>query len=116
MDQHNKINYLEIPVKDLAQTKHFFNQAFGWDFTDYGPEYSCFNHAGITGGFYLSSHSFELSTGSVLIVIYSDDLLESISGVEGAGGTVVKPIFSFPGGKRFHFKDPNGNEFAVWSQ
>lgn len=116
MDQHNKINYLEIPVQDLLQTKTFFSRAFGWDFTDYGPEYSCFNHAGIAGGFYLSSHSFDLDRGSVLIVIYTDDLVSSIADVEAAGGPVTKPVFSFPGGRRFHFKDPNGNEFGVWSQ
>ena len=115
MSQHNKINYLEIPAKDLAKTKSFFSVAFGWDFVDYGPEYCAITGAGIDGGFYLSDKTVTTQTGSVLVVMYSDDLESSEQQVVSAGGEIIKAIFSFPGGRRFHFADPNGNEFAIWS-
>ena len=116
MNSHNTINYLELPVKDIEKTKQFFSQVFGWGFIDYGPEYTCFTDAGITGGFYLSNQSFDLARGCVLIVIYSEALEASLQVVEQHGGIISKAIFSFPGGRRFHFKDPNGNEFAIWSE
>ncbi|WP_144208959.1 VOC family protein [Shewanella donghaensis] len=116
MSQHHKVNYLEIPVKDLTMTKAFFTDAFGWHFKDYGPEYSCFLDVGIDGGFYLAEQSFNVSRGSPLIVLYSQCLETSERKILAAGGKIVKDIFSFPGGKRFHFADINGNEFAVWSE
>jgi predicted enzyme related to lactoylglutathione lyase len=116
MNTHNTINYLEFPVKDIEKTKLFFGQVFGWEFIDYGPEYICFTNAGITGGFYLSDQSFNLESGCVLVVLYSQVLEESLEIVTHHGGIISKAIFTFSGGRRFHFKDPSGNEFAVWSE
>ncbi|MCF6338318.1 MAG: VOC family protein [Gammaproteobacteria bacterium] len=115
MNQHEKINYLEFPAKDIEATKAFFNSVFGWRFEDYGPEYSAFFDTGMNGGFFKSDLSVSTDNGSVLMVFYSDNLEQTLSKVTAAGGTVIKPVFSFPGGRRFHFGDPNGNEFAVWS-
>ncbi|ABV86927.1 VOC family protein [Shewanella pealeana] len=115
-NQHHSINYLEIPVKDIDKTKTFFNQVFGWEFIDYGPDYSCFVDVGITGGFFASDKSFTSASGSPLIVIYSGHLEESQAKVVEGGGQISQAIFSFPGGRRFHFLDLNGNEYAVWSE
>jgi len=115
MNIHEKINYLEFPAKDIAKTKAFFSTVFAWSFTDYGPEYTAFSEAGIDGGFYKSELTCTTANGSVLVVVYSNDLEQTQSKIEAAGGSVIKPIFTFPGGRRFHFADPNGNEYAVWS-
>ncbi len=114
MEHHNSINYIEMPVRDLDATKSFFTRAFGWQFEDYGPHYSCFINAGINGGFYQDALTFNVTKGSPLVVLFSEDLEKTQSGVELAGGEITKAIFSFPGGRRFHFADPNGNEYAVW--
>lgn len=116
MNLHNTLNYIEIPVSDLPLTKQFFQQVFTWEFVDYGPEYSCFVNAGINGGFYLSKQHFTLANGSPLLVLYSQKLASTQQAIIAAGGTISQSIFSFPGGCRFHFLDPNGNEFAVWSE
>ena len=89
--------------------------SLGWSFTDYGPEYTAFSNAGIDGGFYRSDLAASSVTGGALIVFYSSDLEKTKSKIENAGGSVVMPVFRFPGGRRFHFTDPNGNEYAVWS-
>lgn len=115
MNQHGKINYVEFPSRNLALTKAFFEQAFGWTFQDYGPEYTAFSDEGLDGGFFLSDQASASQTGAALIVFYSERLEETQAKVEPAGGTIVKPIFSFPGGHRFHFTEPAGNEFVVWS-
>ena len=115
MKENGKINYLEIPSTNLAATKAFFQAAFGWSFIDYGPEYTAIENGGIDGGFYQAGQAAETRNGSVLVVIYSDDLEKTQHSVIACGGTIVKDIFSFPGGRRFHFADPSGNEFAVWS-
>ena len=115
MPKHEKIDYLEFPAKDLAITKTFFTMVFGWSFTDYGAEYTAFDNAGIDGGFYQSDQSISTDSGSALVVFYSNNLRETQDKIERAGGSVLKAIFEFPGGQRFHFADPNGNEFAVWS-
>ena len=112
---HEKINYLEFPARDLAVTKQFFSQVFGWVFTDYGPEYVAFSGAGIDGGFFLSDQLMSSAEGSALIVFYSENLEKTQTKIEHSAGTIIKPEFSFPGGRRFHFGDPNGNEYAVWS-
>jgi uncharacterized protein len=116
MSQHHSINYLEIPTSNLSASKAFFSSVFGWQFQDYGPEYSCFLDAGIDGGFYVSEQSFNLKSGSPLIVLYSQSLEQTQAKVLGAGGELIKDIFTFPGGRRFHFSCPSGNEYAVWSQ
>ena len=115
MNDHEKINYVEFPAKDIKKAKAFFTAVFAWSFEDYGPEYSAFANAGIDGGFYQSDLKVSSSNGSALIVFYSKDLEQTQSKIESAGGSIIKPVFSFPGGRRFHFEDPNGNEYAVWS-
>ncbi len=116
MDRETTINYIEIPATDLAGTKAFFSELFGWEFQDYGPDYCSFNDGRLDGGFYKSDKSASTEIGSVLIVFYQDDLESAVSDVEAAGCEMVKPIFAFPGGRRFHFTDPSGNEFAIWSE
>ena len=115
MSSHEKINYLEFPSRDIAKTKAFFSAAFNWTFTDYGPEYAAFANAGIDGGFFLSDQVATTDNGGALIVFFSESLEQTQGAIESASGKVTKPIFSFPGGSRFHFLDPNGNEYAVWS-
>ncbi|WP_025819844.1 VOC family protein [Shewanella marina] len=113
---HHKINYIEIPTRDLVQTKAFFKQVFDWQFIDYGPEYSSFSQQVIDGGFFQSELSVDSAIGSPLIVLYSANLEQTLADVVNAGGSIIKPIFSFPGGRRFHFTEPAGNEYAVWSE
>ncbi len=115
MNTHEKINYVEFPAKDLDVVKAFFKAAFTWKFTDFGPDYTAFSDEGLDGGFFKSDLISSTATGSALIVFYSNKLEETLSKIENANGEIVKPIFSFPGGRRFHFTDPNGNEYAVWS-
>lgn len=115
MHAHEKINYVEFPARDIDATKHFFATVFGWSFVDYGPDYSAFSDAGIDGGFFRSELSASVERGSALIVFYSRTLEQSQAKIERAGGQIIKPIFDFPGGRRFHFSDPSGNEYAVWS-
>ena len=115
MHVHEKINYIELPALDIETTKFFFTAVFGWSFTDYGPEYTAFADQGLDGGFYKSNLIASTVAGSVLIVFYSNNLEATQAKIEGAGGSIIKPVFPFPGGRRFHFGDPNGNEFAVWS-
>ena len=116
MSTHEKINYIEFPAFDLAVSKTFFIKAFGWSFLDYGPEYTSFSDSGIAGGFYKAELSARTETGSALIVLYSNDLERTLSKVVDAGGTILKQIYAFPGGRRFHFSEPSGNELAVWSE
>jgi len=115
MNEHGKMNYVEFPAKDLEATKSFFAAAFGWIFVDYGSEYAAFSDQGLDGGFFQSDLTATTENGSVLIVFYSNQLEQTQSQIESAGGSIIKPIFAFPGGRRFHFADPNGNEYAVWS-
>ena len=116
MPQHEKIDYLELPAKNIEVAKEFFEKAFNWSFTDYGPEYTAFSNQGLDGGFYLADAISSTDNGCALIVFYSDKLIETQSKIVDAGGTIIKPIFEFPGGCRFHFEDPNGNEYAVWAK
>lgn len=116
MQAHEKISYVEFPARDLAATKAFFERVFGWSFVDYGPTYASFSDQGLDGGFYEADAAASTDNGSALIVLYSERLEETRDKVEAAGGRIVKPIFSFPGGRRFHFTEPSGNEFAVWGE
>lgn len=116
MPDHEKLNYVEYPAKDLPATKAFFQAAFNWTFEDYGPAYTAFAGQGLDGGFFQSDLSARTERGSALLVFYSDDLEGTLAKVVDAGGRIVKPVFAFPGGRRFHFTDPSGNEFAVWGQ
>jgi len=115
MNEHGKINYVEFPASDIAATKAFFEQAFDWSFEDYGPEYTAFSGEGLDGGFFKSELSSSTDNGAALLVFYSDILEQTLSKVGSAGGRILKPVFDFPGGRRFHFSEPSGNEFAVWS-
>ncbi len=115
MNEHEKINYVEFPAKDIEAAKKFFADIFGWSFVDYGPDYAAFSNEGLDGGFFKSEWVASSENGGALIVFYSKDLEQTLSKIENAGGSVLKPVFSFPGGRRFHFGDPNGNEYAVWS-
>ena len=115
MPAHEKINYVEYPARDMDAKKRFFEAAFGWVFVDYGPDYAAFSGQGLDGGFFRSGLAARTDVGSALIVFYSERLEETLAKVLAAGGKVVKPIFSFPGGRRFHFTEPSGNEFAAWS-
>lgn len=116
MPAHEKINYVEYPARDLKATKLFFQQAFGWAFEDYGPDYAAFSDQGLDGGFFKSELAARTDQGSALVIFHSEHLEGTLARVVAAGGEVVKPIFSFPGGRRFHFTEPSGNEFAVWSE
>ncbi len=115
MIQHEKINYVEFPASDIEATKAFFVAAFGWAFVDYGPDYTAFSDQGLNGGFFKSKLSASTDRGSALIVLYSESLEKTLEKIASAGGKIVKPIFSFPGGRRFHFAEPSANELAVWS-
>ena len=115
MSEHGKISYAEFPAKDIPATKAFFQTVFGWQFSDYGPDYASFSNQGLNGGFYKSGLSSKKDNGAALVIIYSNDLEATQRKVEQAGGVISTPIFSFPGGRRFHFTEPSGNELAVWS-
>ena len=115
MNVHEKINYIEFPAKDIEATKAFFAAALGWTFEDFGSDYTAFSDEGLDGGFYKSDFAAITENGSALIVFYSEELEKTQAKIEKAGGKIKKAIFSFPGGRRFHFTDPSGNEYAVWS-
>lgn len=116
MHKHEKIDYLELPSKDMEATRSFFEAVFGWRFQLYGPDYMAFSRdAGLDGGFYRAQLSSRTEQGATLIVLYSDDLEATLQKVMAAGAEILKPIFEFPGGRRFHFAEPGGNELAVWS-
>ena len=115
MDNHEKINYVEFPASDLPTTKRFFESAFNWTFQDFGPDYTSFTNEGLDGGFFKSDLCSKTDNGGALVVFYSADQEDTQRKVQAAGGTINKAIFSFPGGRRFHFEEPSGNEFAVWS-
>lgn len=113
MRADGKLDYLEMRAKDLDAARAFYEAAFGWRFIDYGPTYSAFEEAGLDGG--LQADAAE-ANASPLPILYADDLEAMEARVRSAGGTILKPIYSFPGGRRFHFADPSGNELAVWSE
>ena len=113
MHTHHAIDYVEFTVIDLEEAKRFYAAAFGWTFNDYGPEY-----AGIRGGDRELGglhQTSQLRRGGPLVVVYSQDLDTTLSAVKLAGAEVLREPFPFPGGRRFHFADPSGNELAVWS-
>ncbi len=110
-----KIDYVEFPATDFDSVQAFYEKAFGWSFTDYGPEYRAFTDEKLDGGFYKSELRSSTENGSALVVLYATDLEATRDRVVASGGALTKDIFSFPGGRRFQFKDPHGNELAVWS-
>ena len=115
MPANNKIDYVEFAAKDMAATKAFFAEVFDWSFEDYGLEYSAFTNQGLDGGFYAADKATSFESSGALVIFYSENLEAIQAKIEAAGGVISMPIFSFPGGRRFHFTDPSGNELAVWS-
>ena len=109
MQQDGKIDYVEFPAGDMGATQAFYREALGWSFVDYGPSYASFAE-GVDGGFDADAAE---QPKAPLVVIYAVDLEATLAKVRAAGAEIVKPIFSFPGGRRFHFRDPSGNELAV---
>ena len=109
---NNHINYVELKAKNLEAVKEFYSKAFGWTFIDYGPDYTAFADTGLDGGFERSDAPV---TNGALIILYHEDLEGKRDEIRSAKGKISKDIFSFPGGRRFHFIDPAGNELAVWS-
>ena len=112
----NLIDYVEFAASDLAASKSFFSSVFGWKFTDYGPNYTAFSESGLDGGFYSDGKRSLAEEGGALVVLYSTDLERTLEAVRNGGGTITKEIFKFPGGRRFQFLEPSGNELAVWSE
>ncbi len=113
MSAENQIDYVEIPVTDLNRAREFFSSMFGWSFQEWGDDYMSFNDGRLDGGFRRSSEP-AVSTG-VLLIFYSENLERDVDRVKGLGAEISEEIFAFPGGRRFHFIDPTGNEYAIWS-
>lgn len=109
------INYIEFPLTNAVQTKLFYSSVFGWEFQEWGPNYLSFSGAGIDGGFN-GEDKTPVQKPGVLVILFSGDLEKSLSEVKAAGATIIRDIYAFPGGRRFHFHDPNGNELAVWAE
>ena len=107
------MDYIEFPATDLAATKKFYAAVFGWKFSDYGSAYTSFSDGRIAGGF---DAGRKPGAGGPLVVIYAADLAGTEKRVVAAGGRITRPVFAFPGGRRFHFADPSGNELGVWSE
>jgi predicted enzyme related to lactoylglutathione lyase len=114
MRPENRIDYVEIPVNDLKKSRAFLEAMFGWSFKEWGDEYMSFNDGRLNGGIRLESEAAPVN--GVLLVFYSDDLERDVERVRELGGTISQEIFSFPGGRRFHFIDPVGTEYAIWSE
>ena len=119
--EHNfQMDYIELPATDIEATKRFYNHVFGWQFKDWGPGYTSFHDGRLGGGFNGESQPAGADGGAktrgVLVVIYAASLDDVYRKVKEVGGKIVRETFEFPGGKRFHFADPNGNELAVWSE
>ena len=110
-----RINYVELPAADFDDVQRFYERAFGWAFTDYGPDYRAFNDGAMDGGFYASSLVSHSERGAALVILYAADLEAAREAVLANGGLLSRDVFAFPGGRRFQFTDPHGNELAVWS-
>ncbi|MBB3678514.1 VOC family protein [Modestobacter versicolor] len=113
--RHHAIDYVELTVLDLAEAQRFYADAFGWEFTAYGDSYAGIRSRsgdGEVGGLALGT---DVRPGGPLVLLWSADLDRTLAAVESAGGRVVQGPYGFPGGRRFHFSDPSGNELGVWS-
>ncbi len=111
-DNDRRIDYIEFGATDIGRTKQFYQQVFGWRFQDYGPDYTSFQDGRLSGGF---TKDAPVRPANPLVVLYATRLEEIEASIKRAGGTIVRATFPFPGGRRFHFSDPNGNELAVWT-
>jgi predicted enzyme related to lactoylglutathione lyase len=112
-EQDRRIDYIEFPTTSISETKRFYSEVFGWKFTDYGPDYTCFHDGRLGGGFAAAS---EVAAGGPVVVLYVTNLEGTEAKVREHGGRIVRETFEFPGGRRFHFTDPGGNELAAWSE
>ncbi len=110
--KNNHIDYVELAAEDLSVAKKFYNAAFGWEFQDWGETYVSFTGAGLDGGIRGGEKPVN---GSTLVILYADDLDASEKRVVDAGAEIVER-HEFPGGRRFHFRDPSGNLLAVWTK
>lgn len=110
--QDRQIDNIEFNVSDIARSKAFYGSVFGWTFTDFGPTYTEFGDGRLTGGFTTGE---AVRPGGPLVILYADDLSATQERIEAAGASITRPVFAFPGGRRFHFRDPDGYELAVWS-
>jgi len=110
-----KIDYVELPSKDGQGSRAFFERAFGWRMIDYGPTYAAFDKAtsGLDGGVQSDP---EAAPAAPLVILKTDDLEGALGAVQAAGGAITAPIMGFPGGRRFHFREPGGAEMAVWAE
>jgi hypothetical protein len=113
--RERRLDYVEFASRDPAASRRFFEQVFGWSFVDYGPDYTAFDDGRLQGGFFRGVPQ-TASGGAPLLVIYADDLQPMLEAVLAQGGQIIKPVFAFPGGSRFQFLEPGGNELAVWSE
>ena len=111
-ENDRRIDYVEFDVVDVARAKKFYGEAFGWSFKDYGPDYCEFGDGRLTGGF---ARGPTRGSGGPLLILYASDLADAQRRVEAAGGSIVKSAYDYPGGRRFHFADPDGYHLAVWS-
>jgi predicted enzyme related to lactoylglutathione lyase len=111
-DHDRRIDYIEFGATDLGKTKQFYRRVFGWKFEDYGPDYTSFQDGRLSGGF---TKDAPVRPASPLVVIYAARLEDVEAKVRQAGGKIVRNTYSFPGGRRFHFSDPSGNELAGWT-
>lgn len=116
MSKENQIDYVEIPVTDIARARAFLEAMFGWTFREWGDDYLSFNDGRLHGGIRKSDQSAPAPGAGILLVFYSDDLERDVERVQELGASISQEIFSFPGGRRFHFVDPAGTEFAIWSE
>ncbi len=115
MPSNLQIDYIELPASDFDAVQSFYSTVFSWTFEDYGPEYRAFSDGRLDGGFYRAPLRSDADKGAALVIFYAENLESVQTAIESAGGKIVKPIFDFPGGRRFQFTDPAGNELAVWS-
>lgn len=113
MRAENRIDYVEIPVTDPIKAREFFAALFGWEFQEWGADYISFSDGRLDGGLRRSAEPAPAS--GVLLVFYSEDLVRDTQRITELGGTISQDIFEFPGGRRFHFVDTVGNEYAMWT-
>ena len=109
---NNRVVHFEIQADDPERALKFYGDVFGWSFKDYGPDYCEFADGRLTGGF---AKGAARGAGGPLVILYADDLPDLQRRIETAGGRIVRPAYDFPGGRRFHFADPDGYQLAVWS-
>ena len=115
MPNHGKLDYVEFATRDIKSTQQFFESAFAWSFNSFGEDYIAFSNEGMDGGFFSADSVAASDRGAPLLIFYSENLEATQTKITEAGGTIVREIFDFPGGRRFHFSEPGGNELAVWS-